>query len=416
MGLGTATTRQAVLLLLREVRGGRIELVEGRRRHTFGPPDASLVARVVVLSPRFWAACLRGSSGLADAYAERAWECDDVVSLVRIAARDIRRLDGLRRGIAPVSRVLSRLPRMTRAGSRRNVAAHYDLGNDLFGLFLDETMTYSCAYFESEESTLHEAQVAKLDLACSKLDLTPDDHLLEIGSGWGSLALHAASHYGCRVTTTTISREQHAAMLQRVHAAGRSDRITVLFDDYRDLRGRFDKLVSIEMIEGVGWQYFDTFFRCCSRLLVPDGLMLLQAIVIEDQAYEVDKATNSFIMSRIFPGACLPSRAVIERCVRDSTDMRVVDTEDITVHYASTLQEWRARWRANANRVTALGGDERLVRLWNFYFAWCEAGFRERRTGDVQVLLAKPGHHERACRKSGTRTAEKPLERLAPSP
>ncbi len=405
MGLGTATTRQAVLLLLRGVRAGRIELVAGRECLTFGPSDAPLNAHVVVLSPRFWSACMRGSSGLADAYADRAWECDDVVSLVRIAAREIRRLDGLRRRVAPVSRKFSRLPRMTRAGSRRNVAAHYDAGNDLFALFLDETMTYSCAYFESEESTLEEAQVAKLDLACAKLALTPDDHLLEIGSGWGSLALHAASRYGCRVTTTTISREQRAATLRRVRAAGLSDRITVLFDDYRDLRGRFDKLVSIEMIEGVGWQYFDTFFRCCSDLLAPDGLMMLQAIVIEDRAYEVDKATNSFIMSRIFPGACLPSRAVIERCVRDSTDMCVIDTEDITAHYASTLQQWRARWHANADRIAALGGDERLARLWDFYFAWCEAGFRERRTGDLQVLLAKPGRRTEVTAQAGERVA-----------
>jgi cyclopropane-fatty-acyl-phospholipid synthase len=390
MGLGIATSRQTALLLLRRVKAGHIELVEGSKRLEVGARDAPLRARVVVRSARFWPAFLRGSSGLADAYADGAWECDDLVSLVRIAAREIRRLDGPRRRVAALSRMRSRQPRMTRAGSRRNVAAHYDMGNELFALFLDETMTYSCGYFASGESTLAEAQVAKLDLVCSKLALTPDDHLLEIGTGWGALAVHAASQYGCRVTTTTISREQRAAALSRVHAAGLADQVTVLSDDYRDLSGRYDKLVSIEMIEGVGWQYFDKFFRCCSRLLAPHGLMLLQTIVIEDQAYEVDKASSSFIMSRIFPGACLPSQAVIERCVRDSTDMRVTDTHDITPHYAVTLHEWRARWQANAGRVSALGGDDRLVRMWDLYFAWCEAGFRERRIRDLQVLLAKP--------------------------
>ena len=311
---------------------------------------------------------------------------------MRIGAREMPRIDRLRRPVAPLAKALSRIPRNTRAGSRRHVAAHYDLGTDMFRLFLDETMTYSCAFFESPEMTLREAQEAKLDRVCRKLELGPDDHLLEIGSGWGSLALHAAGLYGSRVTTTTISREQHAVAIERVREAGLDDRVTVLLEDYRDLRGRFDKLVSIEMVEAVGWQYFDLYFRRCSELLRPHGLMLLQAITVDDRAYELEKSTRSFIRQLIFPSGCLPSVEVIRRCVGRVTDLQMLDLEDITDHYPETLRRWRENFVRSASRAAELGYDLRFRRLWELYFAWCEGGFRERRIGDVQALLAKPSY------------------------
>jgi cyclopropane-fatty-acyl-phospholipid synthase len=253
-------------------------------------------------------------------------------------------------------------------------------------------MSYSAGYFESPGATLYQASITKLDRVCLKLGLRPSDHVLEIGSGWGGFALHAAQRYGCSVTTTTISREQHAYALRRVREAGLADRVTVLLEDYRDLRGSYDRLVSIEMIEAVGWQYLPTFFRSCSGLLADDGAMLLQAILIEDRAYEAQKASRSFINTFIFPGGCLPSLKVISRTLAHATDLREVHLEDITAHYATTLARWRARFLAAPGRVAELGYDERFRRLWELYLSYCEGGFRERRIRDVQLLLAKPGN------------------------
>jgi cyclopropane-fatty-acyl-phospholipid synthase len=386
------TARAAATAVLRLLREGRVEIVEGGRRRGFGPPDSRLRATVAVHDPRFWRALPRGSSALAAAYADGTWDCDELVTLVRIGARELPRLDRLRRPFAKLRNAATRIPLNTPEGARRHVAAHYDLGNEMFGLFLDESMTYSCAIFDSPDMTLAEAQEAKLERVCRKLELTPDDHVLEIGGGWGSFALQAAGRYGCRVTTTTVSDEQRAMILERVRDAGLERLVEVLGDDYRDLRGRYDKLVSIEMIEAVGWQYFDTFFRRCGELLEPNGLMLLQAIVIADRAYEIEKASPSFIKERIFPGGCLPSREVLARCVSRTTDMRVLDMDDITAGYPETLRRWRERFVVNVRRARELGYDRRFRRLWELYFAWCEGGFLERRIGDVQVLLARPGY------------------------
>jgi cyclopropane-fatty-acyl-phospholipid synthase len=379
-------------LLLGRLREGRLELVERGRRRSFGPGDAGLVATIRVHDPSFWSALLGGSRRLAHAYAAGAWDSDDLVTLVRIAAREMSRLDRWRRPLAPLRNLLSRVPRNTRSGARRHIAAHYDLGNDLFRLFLDESMTYSCALFDRPRVSLREAQEDKLERVCSKLQLRPDDHLLEIGSGWGSFALHAASRFGCRVTTTTISRDQHEVASQRVRDAGLDDRVTVLLEDYRDLRGRYDKLASIEMIEAVGWQYFDLFFRRCGELLDPRGLMLLQAIVIDDRAYEVEKASRSFMRELIFPAGCLPSIEVISRCVSRATQLRLLDLEDITRHYPETLRRWRENFVRFAGRAGELGYDLRFRRLWELYLAYSEGGFRERRIGDVQALFAGPAY------------------------
>jgi cyclopropane-fatty-acyl-phospholipid synthase len=270
------------------------------------------------------------------------------------------------------------------------VAAHYDLGNDLFELFLDPSMTYSCAVFDGPDATLADAQERKLDLVCRKLGLGPDDHVLEIGTGWGSFALHAAGRYGSRVTTTTISAEQQARAAERVREAGLHDRVEVLGDDYRDLRGSYDKVVSIEMIEAVGWQYFDEFFRRCSTLLRPDGEMLLQAIAIGDDAYEAEKASRTFIRELVFPAGCLPSLRVIDDCVRRVTDLRRLQLEDITRHYPETLRRWRERFVTAADRAERLGYDRAFRRIWELYLAYCEAGFRERRIRVVQMVLGKP--------------------------
>jgi cyclopropane-fatty-acyl-phospholipid synthase len=400
--------RRIVLALLARTRDGELQLIEGDRSLTFGereseshPPAPRAVLHV--RSPRFYRELLRGSIGLCESYLDGLWECNDLVALTRIAARNVHRLDRMRRVLAPVliptQRWLRFLARNTPARSRRQIAAHYDIGNDLFALFLDDTMSYSCAVFEPPEATLHDASLAKLARVCAKLDLKPSDHVLEIGTGWGGFAVYAAEHFGCRITTTTISREQRDFALARVRAAGLEDRVTVLLADYRDraaldARGPYDKLVSIEMIEAVGWRDFPTYFSRCSELLSPQGVMLLQAIVIEDSAYEVEKAGQSFMNTYIFPGGCLPSLEVIARNVAHVTDMRALHLDDITEHYATTLRHWRERFLAAADRVHALGYDERFKRMWELYLCYCEGGFRERRVRDVQLLLGKPGYRD----------------------
>ncbi len=391
-------TRSVVLRVLARMHGGELVLIEPDGRVLrFGEivDERPLRAVLRVHSQRFYTHMLRGSLGLSEAYLEGLWDCDDLVSLTRIAALNVGFLDTLRRGLAPVlipgQRWLRWLVRNTPVRARKRIEAHYDLGNELFSLFLDPTMMYSCAVFERPEATLEEASLAKLERVCAKLELSPSDHVLEIGTGWGGFAVYAASRYGCRVTTTTISREQHAYATERVRETGLGDRVTVLLQDYRELEGSYDKLVSIEMIEAVGWQYFPTFFRRCSELVRDDGAMLLQAITIEDSAYEVEKAGRSFINTHVFPGGCLPSLEIISRTVARVSDFREVHLEDITAHYATTLERWRERFLAAGERVSELGYDERFKRLWELYLSYCEGGFRERRIQDIQLLLAKPG-------------------------
>jgi cyclopropane-fatty-acyl-phospholipid synthase len=366
------------------------------RRFSFGDAGSDLSASIDVHSPRFYRAMLGGSVGLGEAYRDGVWDPDDPVALTRIACRNLPALDVWRRRaqplLAPVQRTVWRVPRNTRSKSRRHISAHYDLGNDLFALYLDESMMYSSAYFPSPEASLGEAQQSRLERICRALELSGDDHLLEIGTGWGGLAAYAASRYGCRVTTTTISREQREGALRRIADAGVEDRVKVLLEDYRDLRGSYDKLVSIEMIEAVGWQYFDGFFRRCSELLKPDGLFFLQAILIDDRVYEQEKAARSFSNALIFPGGCLPSLEVIQRCTAAQTDLSTIWLEDISAHYAETLKMWRQRFVANYDLAAELGYDEPFRRLWTLWLAMSEAGFRERRIRDLQMLFAKPRH------------------------
>jgi cyclopropane-fatty-acyl-phospholipid synthase len=391
----TAPARAIVTRLLRRIEGGFLRVVEPGRTHTFGAPDEVLRATVTLHDAGVWRALLRGSTGLGESYMDGRWDVDDLTALVRLAARNAHKLDRLRTRFAllvgPVQLVRRGRANTVRR-SRRQIARHYDLGNDLFAAMLDERMLYSCAIFETPQMSLEDAQLAKLDRICTKLELRPGDHLLEIGTGWGGLAIHAASRYGCRVTTTTISREQHREALARVRAAGLADRVTVLLSDYRDLNERYDKLVAVEMIEAVGWRNFGRFFQQVSRLLKPDGLALLQAILIDDRAYHVEKAGTSFINRFIFPGGALPSMAVIARCVRRRTDLRWLDIDDLTADYVLTLRHWRERFLAAAGDLRAAGYDGRFRRLWELYLHYCEAGFTERRITDVQALFAKPDY------------------------
>ena len=393
MRLRRSIPRAAVLALLHATRRGTLEFLDGEQVHVFGD-GGEPHARVTVRDPRLYGALLRGSIGLSDAYVNGWFDCSDLPALARLAAVNMPPIDRVRR----LARPLTALPRAagawvarnTPARSRRRIAAHYDIGNDLFGLMLDETMMYSCAIFEHPDASLHDAQIAKLDAICRKLRLTPADHVLEIGTGWGGFAIHAAANYGCRVTTTTISRAQLDLARERVHAAGLEERITLLHQDYRELEGQFDKLVSIEMIEAVGWQYFDTFFSRCAALLKPHGAMLLQAITIDPRVFHVEKHKRSFANTRIFPGGCLPSLDAISRSVSRVTDMRAVNLEDITTHYVRTLRCWRENFLAHLDRVRQLGYDNRFQRMWELYLAYCEGGFDGGRIGDVQLLLGKP--------------------------
>jgi cyclopropane-fatty-acyl-phospholipid synthase len=393
--------RSAVRDRLSKIKYGEIVLTDDSGTHHFGRAGdtCALRATVRVLDQRFYSeVAFGGSIGAGEAYMQGFWTTHDLTPLMRILLLNREVLDGMEKGFAaitaPLQKSLHWLSRNTHEGSRNNIAKHYDLGNDFFKLFLDPTMMYSSAIFERADMTLEQASIAKLDGICRKLDLKPSDHLVEIGTGWGGFALHAATRYGCRVTTTTISQQQYELAGERVAAAGLSDRITLLLEDYRDLEvknsGQYDKLVSIEMIEAVGYQYYDTYFRKCSALLKPDGLMLLQAITIADQQYEAARKSVDFIQRHIFPGSCIPSVSVMCDAIARVTDMRLIDLEDIGPHYATTLRIWRENVNANQSGILALGYSAEFIRMWEFYLCYCEAGFMERAIGDVHMLLAKP--------------------------
>jgi cyclopropane-fatty-acyl-phospholipid synthase len=354
-----------------------------------------LTTEVEVTHGAFYpAALLEQSAGVGRAYMAGWWHCDEPVVLVRILARNetaIRRWTSLALGLlSPWHRLALWRHRNTRRGARRNITAHYDQGDEFFSAFLDPSLTYSCAVFEGADDDLAVAQRNKLDRICRKLDLRPDDHVLEIGSGWGSFALHAAQHYGCRLTVTTLSAAQVHYTQERVKRLGLQNRVTVLQQDYRDLRGHYDKLVSIEMIEAVGTRYYPDYFRCCSALLHPDGAMLLQAIVVDDRHYQHDARHVDFIKRYIFPGGMLPSHNVIAAHVARYTDLQWAHQEDFTTHYAETLKRWRTRLRDAWADLRAAGRSEAFLRCWEFYFLYCEGGFRERRIGLLQTLLIKP--------------------------
>ncbi len=390
--------RRLVLGRLAELQRGRLVVREAWGGETLplgsGRSD-ELQATLNVRDPSFYTQlALGGSVGAAESYMDGGWESDDLVALMRLMVLNRGVLDamegGLARFAAGAARLLYRVQANTRRGSRRNIAAHYDLGNAFFSQFLDDTLTYSAGIFEHPQATMAEASRAKLDRLCRKLALTADDHLLEIGTGWGSMALHAAREYGCRVTTATISREQHREATERVRAAGLSDRVTILLQDYRDLQGSFDKLVSVEMIEAVGHQYLDTYLETCSRLLKPDGVMALQVITMQDQHYSQALGEVDFIKRHVFPGSFIPSITAILDAATRSTDLKLFQMEDMTPHYVRTLQLWRERFLRNREAIAELGYDERFLRMWEYYLCYCEGGFAERLTGSAQLVLTRP--------------------------
>ncbi len=392
--LVTKSFRSLLFRHLRRMRGGRLTVHDGCDVWHFGTDDAELSASITIHSRRMYRRMVSGGElGIAASLIDGDWSCDDLTALVRMAIRSSEVTSRMETGWGWFSQVWGRIlhawRRNTRGRARRNIHQHYDLGNEFYRLWLDETMNYSAAVFESPQVSLRDASVAKMRRCCESLALQPQDHLLEIGTGWGGLAVFAAESYGCRVTTTTISDEQYHFARHRVQQAGLEHRVTVLRQDYRDLRGTYDKLVSIEMIEAVGHEFLDTFFGKCGELLQPDGLMLLQAIVIEDCKYRSYLRSTDFIRHYIFPGGCLPSVGTLIAAASRAARMRPLLLEDLAPHYAETLRRWRHAFHARLSDIDRLGFDDRFVRMWDYYLAYCEAAFRERQVNDVQLLLAK---------------------------
>lgn len=394
------TLRSRLLRQMSALRDCRLRIVDALGDATLGTPSddpaQTLHATVHVRDAGFYRqVAANGSVGAGEAWMDGWWTCDNPVALMRMLVRNRGLLDAMETGLARFGgwamRAWHALNRNTRGGSRRNIAAHYDLGNDFFRLFLDENLMYSSALYTRSDDTLEAASARKLDRICAKLALNANDRVVEIGTGWGGFAIHAAQRHGCRVTTATISREQYDLARARVREAGLEDRVAVLLSDYRDLDGRYDKLVSIEMIEAIGHQYLDSYFGKVGNLLQPDGMALIQAITIEDHRYAQALHAVDFIKRYIFPGSFIPSVSVMLDSAARASDLKLFHLEDIGPSYALTLAVWRERFHRRLADVRAQGYDDRFVRMWDFYLAYCEAGFRERSTGDVQMLLVKPG-------------------------
>lgn len=365
--------------------------------HCFGDPAAALHASIEVRDVRFFSRLLWGGNDAAgDSFVDGDWTSPDLVSVVRLAVRNLQHFEAAGGKWAWISRLGKRLAHRlnsnTITGSKRNIAAHYDLSNAFFGLFLDESMVYSSAIFPAASSSLENAQIEKIDRLCRRLKLGPHDRLLEIGTGWGAFALHAARQYGCQVTTTTISHEQHEYSAARFAAAGEAGRrITLLEEDYRKLTGQFDTIVSIEMFEAVGLAHYDDFFRVCDRLLRPDGVMAMQTITMNEQQFPDYARKSDWIQRRIFPGGELASVGEIQRSLARCTRLGLTSLEDIGMHYAYTLEEWRKRFVAAVDDVRSLGFDDAFLRMWDFYLCYCEGAFRERYISAAQLVLAKAG-------------------------
>jgi len=392
--------RNLVLRQLQSLAVGKLSIIEDEQRHEFGK-DGGLHVTIKVHDAHFYGEiAFGGSIGAGEAYMLGYWTTSNLTDLIRLMVLNQQVMDTLEGGLAwlarPILKSLHWMNRNTEDGSRRNIASHYDLGNDMFQLFLDPSMMYSSAIFDHADMTLEQASKSKLERICQKLQLSPSDHVLEIGTGWGGFAIYAAKHYGCQITTTTISKAQFDLATERVSAAGLSDKITILLSDYRDLQGQFDKLVSIEMIEAVGHQFYDTYFASCARLLKPEGMMLLQAITIADQRYEAAKNSVDFIQRYIFPGSCIPSVTALQDSITRASDLRLFNLEDIGPHYARTLAEWRINFFKHIDGIRKLGYSEEFIKMWEFYLCYCEGGFEERALGDVHMLLVKPNNRRPA--------------------
>lgn len=392
-----------ILQRLKKLQHGQLTITDGNEKYVFGriTQTASIDVTIHVHDARFYGEiAFGGSIGAGEAYMLGYWISDNLTDVIRLMCINQSVMDTLEGGYLwmtrPLMKVLHWLNSNTTEGSRKNIAAHYDLGNEMFALFLDPTMMYSSAMFNAETETLQAASELKLKTICEKLDLKPSDHVIEIGTGWGGFAIYAASHYGCKVTTTTISKQQFELAKIRVSAAGLDDKITLLLEDYRHLQGQYDKLVSIEMVEAVGYQFYDTYFSKVSKLLKPDGMALIQAITIADQRYESAKSSVDFIQRYIFPGSCIPSNTAMLNSITKVSDLRLFDLEDIGPHYATTLKLWRENFFKHLYEVRKLGYSEEFIKMWEFYLCYCEGGFAERALGDVHLLLAKPENRREA--------------------
>lgn len=394
-GPSSSFWRRLVLKGFKDIRKGQLRLVEGNSVTTFGEQESDLVGEIQIQDPSCFGDILFGGGvGAAEAFMRGEWQSPDLTALIQVMARNMRVVGGLESGLAaaiqPLRRGIHYLRRNTRKGSRKNIAAHYDLSNDFFALMLDQSMMYSCAFFPSADTSLEQASVEKLDRICRKLDVKPQDHLVEIGTGWGGFAIYAAKHFGCRVTTTTISQQQFDYAKKAIEAEGLQDRVALLFCDYRDLQGTYDKLVSIEMIEAVGHQFLPTYFETCSRLLKPDGRMLLQVITIPDDRYHAALKEVDFIKRYIFPGSFIPSIAAMMKASAKRTHLRLTHLEDQTAHYVTTLSRWRDNFLAHLDQLPAALNTPEFIRKWRYYLAYCEGGFRERVIGSAQLMFSKP--------------------------
>lgn len=402
MSMLSQMAKSIVLKQLKKLHTGCIVIRDNGEVMRFGEPldkGDDLYGELTIEDAHTYSDIMTGGSiGAAEAYMTGDWTTPDLTRLMRVMVRNMDILNGLEGGLAKISKPFLKgfhwLNQNTEKGSRRNIAAHYDLGNDFFKLFLDPTMMYSSGIFPSEEATMEQASLNKLRTICEKLNLTADDHVVEIGTGWGSFAVYAAKHYGCKVTTTTISEQQFLYAQQQVREEGLEDKITLLKEDYRKLDGQFDKLVSIEMIEAVGWKFFDTFFAKCASLLKPEGVMLVQAITIEDQRYEQAKNDVDFIQRYIFPGSCIPSIAAMTDSTKRSSDLRLVQLQDYAQHYSRTLKAWQVAFNAQEKAITEQGYSEDFQRMWRFYLSYCEAGFAERAIGVSHLVFGKPQYRD----------------------
>lgn len=375
---------------------GCISVVDGVDKFSFGDTGSELRVNVQVHSQEFYVMTGSGGAmGIAEAYILGYWTSDDVVMLMRIILKNrsimLSLNDGFAKILSPINKLIHRSRQNTLKGSKENILAHYDLSNDFYKLWLDPTMTYSCAYFKDTNTTLEDASIEKLDRMCRKLNLSEKDNILEVGTGWGSFSIHAAKNYGCSITTTTISDAQYEYAKARVLEEGLESKINVINKDYRKLNGQYDKIVSIEMIEAVGYEYISEYFRKLSSLLKPDGLMALQGITYNDQNFDTYKDSVDFIKKYIFPGSCLISISQIIDVIKNKTDLSMIDMEDITRHYAETLNRWRKNFMSVLPEVKEMGYSKAFINMWEFYFLYCEAGFLERNIGDVQMVFAKSG-------------------------
>jgi len=393
--------KRLVLKLFSGIKVGRLTVHDQGEVFTLGTDTATSApqAEVTIHNPRtYWRILTGGTVASGEAYIDGDWSSDNLTEVTRLFSANMATMEAMADKQSWLTQLLLKLAhfgrRNNKEGSKANISAHYDLGNDFFQLFLDPTMMYSSAVFPTDSADLDTASLHKLDLICQALELKAEDRLIEIGTGWGGMALYAAEQYGCHVTTTTISQEQYQHTLDLVKARGLEDRITVLTQDYRDLEGQFDKLVSIKMIEAVGHEYYESYFKTLSQLLKPEGKAVIQAITITDQRYESARRSVDFIKRYIFPGGCLPSINIISENIAAHTDLQMAGLRDITLDYAKTLEAWHQRFLAKLDQVHAMGFDERFVRMWRFYLSYCEGGFRERIIGTYQITMTKPGYRQ----------------------